>query len=86
VAILELTFSRDALRTLTRMPRNTAATIRSKLQQYAVDPSSLANNVKALKGAGREMRLRVGDWRVIFTEDGRVIAVKRIAPRGSAYD
>jgi mRNA interferase RelE/StbE len=31
------------------------------------------------------MRLRIGDWRVIY-EDGIVLAVERIAPRGSAYD
>jgi mRNA interferase RelE/StbE len=32
------------------------------------------------------MRLRVGDWRVVFTEDGHVLAVIRIAPRGGVYE
>lgn len=31
-------------------------------------------------------RLRVGDWRVIFTEDGTVIAIIKIAPRGGVYE
>jgi len=31
-------------------------------------------------------RLRVGDWRVVFSENGEIIAVIRIAPRGRAYD
>jgi len=61
------------------------ARIRAKIEQYAADPASLANNVKRLRG-GNEMRLRVGDWRVIFREDGVVLAIIRIAPRSEAYD
>ena len=48
---------------------------------YAADPASQAANVKALKGEPGVLRLRVGDWRVVF-EDGAVIAVIRIGPRG----
>ena len=79
-------YSREALRSLRRMPANVAATIRSKMLQYAADPAALANNVAALKGETGILRLRVGDWRVLFSEDGTVISVIRIAPRGSAYD
>ena len=67
------------------MPANTAQRIRAKIEQYAADPASLANNVKRLRG-GKEMRLRIGDWRVVFREDGVVLTVIRIAPRGEAYD
>ncbi len=81
-----ISYSRDAIKTLTRMPANVAALIRSKVEQYAADPSSLANNIKALKGEAGVYRLRVGDWRVIFSETGEVIAIIRIAPRGGAYD
>lgn len=67
------------------MPANTAATIRAKIFQYAEDPGSLANNVVKLQG--REgYRLRVGDWRVVFADDGRVMFVERIGPRGDVYD
>lgn len=82
----EIAYSPDALKTLMRMPVNTAQLIRSKVQQYAADPASLANNVKALKGMPGLLRLRVGDWRVIFRETGEVIAVTKVAPRGGAYD
>jgi len=37
----------------------------SKIEAYAEDPVSQANNVKALKDYGA-IRLRVGDWRVIM--------------------
>lgn len=67
------------------MPSNTAALIRAKIEAYAQDPSSQANNVKPLKG--REgTRLRVGDWRVIMDDQGNVLAVLDIEPRGGVYD
>lgn len=82
----KIAYSREAIRTLRRMPANVAGRIRSKIDQYATEPASLANMVKALKGEAGVFRLRVGDWRIIFTEDGTVVAIIRIAPRGSAYD
>lgn len=82
----EIAYSKDALRTLRKMPTNVASLIRSKIEQYAADPASLSNNVTALKGEPGAYRLRVQDWRVIFSEDGAVVSIIRIAPRGSAYD
>ena len=84
--MVEVSYSKQSLRALRRMPANAAALIRAKVLQYAADPTSLANNVKMLKGLEGVLRLRVGDWRVIFREDGTIIAVIRIAPRGDVYD
>ncbi|MDF1614839.1 type II toxin-antitoxin system RelE family toxin [Desulfurivibrio dismutans] len=81
----KLTYSRDALKTLGRMPADTARLIRSILEQYVAEPASLTNNVKAIKGQQDYLRLRIGDWRVIFSDNGEVIAVIKIAPRGGAY-
>lgn len=73
------------MKTLRRIPANTAALIRAKIEQYADDPSTLAANIRKL--AGREgYRLRVGDWRVIFDDDGHVLAILAIGPRGGVYD
>ena len=82
----QISYSRQATKTLIKMPVNTAKLIRSKIEQYAAAPTSLANNIKALKGGEGLFRLRVGDWRVIFTEDGRILEIIRIAPRGGAYE
>ncbi|HEY5721078.1 MAG TPA: type II toxin-antitoxin system RelE/ParE family toxin [Allosphingosinicella sp.] len=79
-------YSRDAAATLARIDRATSKRIRRKVAQLAIEPGALANNVKALKGGGGLMRLRVGDWRVIYTEDLVVLLVVRVAPRGSAYE
>lgn len=80
-----VTYKPAALKVLRRMPRNEAERIRTKVRQYADDPASQANNVKALKG--REgIRLRVGDWRVIMDDQAEVLDVLKIGPRGGIYD
>ena len=80
----QIVYRPAAVKVLRRMPRTTALRIMGKIEAYAADPSSQANNVKALKG--REgIRLRAGDWRVIM-HDGEVLDVLRIGPRGGVYD
>ncbi|MGQ0660205.1 type II toxin-antitoxin system RelE family toxin [Sphingosinicella sp.] len=81
-----IVYSRDAQRTLRRIDRATSARIREKIALLARDPEALANNIKALKGHAGLLRLRVGDWRVIYTDDLRVLSVVKIASRGSSYE
>ena len=66
------------------MPSNSAGRIIAKIEAYAADPSSQQNNIKALKGANL-IRLRVGDWRVIM-QDGVVLNIVNIGPRGGIYE
>lgn len=81
----QISYTKAAIRVLRRMPENTAKLIRTKIEAYATDPASQANNVKSLKG--REgIRLRVGDWRVIMDDQGNVLAVLEIGSRGGIYD
>ena len=78
-----LRFSADAAKSL-RRHANMAPRIRAKLAEYAADPAALANNVTPLVGVEAK-RLRVGDFRVIFTEDENEILVLAIGPRGDIY-
>lgn len=73
-----------ARKTLRRMPANTANRILEKIAAYAANPQSQANNVTALHGRPG-IRLRVGDWRVIM-EDGEVLEVLQVGPRGGIYE
>ena len=45
-----------------------------------------AGDIKPLRGSNSLYRLRVGQWRIIFSypEDGALL-VSKIAPRGEAY-
>jgi len=80
-----ISYTKQALKALRRMPADTAQRIIAKIEQYAQEPETQANNVRALKG--REgIRLRVGDWRVIMNDDGVVLAVLEIGPRGRVYE
>jgi mRNA-degrading endonuclease RelE of RelBE toxin-antitoxin system/DNA-binding Xre family transcriptional regulator len=80
--VKQVTYTKAARKVLFSLPRPTQQRIRDKVEQYAADPSSLANNVKALKGS-KYFRLRVGDWRVIMDDQGLVVEVVEVGPRGS---
>ena len=81
----QVSYTKAAIKVLRRMPANTATLIRTKIKAYAQGSSAQANNMKPLKG--REgIRLRVGDWRVIMDDQGNVLAVLDIGPRGGIYD
>jgi mRNA interferase RelE/StbE len=83
--VKNVTYSKSAIKSLRRIPAKTAKNIVDKIDQYAADPAVQANNVARLQG--REgYRLRIGDWRVIFDEDDRIIAVLAIGPRGGIYE
>jgi mRNA interferase RelE/StbE len=73
-----------AVRKLARIPRNEADRIRRKIYQYAAEPAALKGNVRKLQGRAG-FRLRVGDWRVIFDENGDVLDILEIDSRGSIY-
>jgi mRNA interferase RelE/StbE len=79
-----IVYSRTAATAL-RRHANRAKLLRAKIAQYAEDASSQANNVKPLAGVDAK-RLRVGDFRVIFTETNDTITVLDVGPRGGIYE
>ena len=81
----EVVYSKTAQKALMRMPRNWAIRIRDKVNAYATDPVSQANNVKTLQGTDGMLKLRVGDWRVVMC-DGVVLEILDIKARGSAKE
>jgi len=83
----QIIYSRQAFRDLRSIPNRTAQQIRAKLELYAEHPEAMANNVKAMQGQRFRglLRLRVGEWRVMFTESGEVIAIQRVGRRSEIY-
>lgn len=80
----QIAYSKSAIKMLRSIPADQSKRIRSKIEQYAADPASIANNVKKLTGSSY-IRLRVGNWRVIMDDQGLVLDVLNIGPRGSIY-
>jgi len=84
--VYTIAYTKEAAKSLQRMPSNMAQLIREKLETIAADP--YANHPNAKKLQGREgYRLRVGDWRVIYKiqNDQLIIVVLKIAARGEIY-
>ena len=77
-------YTRAAARAL-RKYGNMASRITAKLEGYAGNPDALANVVTEMVGKDY-MRLRVGDFRVLFRETATEITVLDIGPRGGIYD
>ncbi len=68
-----------------RKHRTDAPRIVRKIEAYAAEPASLANNVAALAGSSA-FRLRVAAFQIIFEETESEIIVTKIGPRGSVYE
>jgi len=77
-------YTGSALRDLKRHG-NVAERIRKAISEYAVDPQAHTNNVTQLVGSPT-LRMRVGDFRVIFESADTQVTVVKIAPRGNVYD
>ncbi len=79
-------FAKQAQRSLQKAPKDTAASMRRKLELIAKDPYAQHSNVEKLQ-ARPGYRLRVGDWRVIYEirNEELIILVLKIAPRGEVY-
>ncbi|MEJ0093383.1 MAG: type II toxin-antitoxin system RelE/ParE family toxin [Methylocella sp.] len=76
-----VSFTRAAAADL-RVHRSDANRIVAKIERYA---QTGAGDVKQLVGS-TGLRLRVGDFRVIFEETEAEIIVTKIGPRGDVYD
>ena len=84
--MFSIEYSKAARKALKAMPRTTSRLIMEKVEALSADPMAPNNNVKKLTNHPG-YRLRIGDWRVIYTiqEQALLIAVIRIAPRGDVY-
>jgi mRNA interferase RelE/StbE len=72
----KIIFTKEAARSLQKMPRNVAMLIREKLEAIAANP--YADHPNANKLQGRDgYQLRVGVWRVLYEilDDKLVILV-----------
>ena len=81
-----INITKSAMRQINRMPSNTKQIVIRKIQQVATNPHAPNNNIKALRRSGI-LRLRISDWRVVYTIDSesRTMTVINKLPRARAY-
>lgn len=77
-----IVFTLAALHRWTRLSPTVRARLRTRLETFAATGQG---DIKALKGRSG-MRLRVGNWRVIFYVDGDTIVVVAAGHRRDVYD
>lgn len=82
--MLQITYSPQARKSLRHMQPKTGRRILDQMEKVAECPDRRDLDIKKLEGRNG-YRLRVGDWRVIYTVGGLVLAVERIGPRGDVY-
>jgi len=80
--VKEVEFTSAAVRQWRKLPATTRAQIDLKLKAFA---ETGIGDVKALKGAAG-MRLRSGDWRVLFTMKANTITIHAVGHRRDIYD
>ncbi len=78
----DVQFTSAAIRQWRKLTAATRAQIDAKLRVFA---ESGVGDVKALKGAPG-LRLRAGDWRVLFTVKGDTITIHAVGHRREIYD
>jgi mRNA interferase RelE/StbE len=81
----EVRYAALALKQLRKLPTADAKRILAKVDLLATNPAALTNQIKKLQGVDA-LRLRVGDYRVIYTDDGVVLLVIKVGQRGGVYD
>jgi mRNA interferase RelE/StbE len=79
----ELKFKAEAVRDLEKMSPDIASRVLRKIERMR---NNLAGDVKRLVHYMPGMRLRVGDWRVLFSVEDDIILVWRVVHRSDAYE
>jgi mRNA interferase RelE/StbE len=80
--VKEIEFTSAAVRQWRKLTATTRGQIDLKLKAFA---ESGVGDVKALKGTAG-MRLRSGDWRVLFTIRANTITIHAVGHRRDIYD
>ena len=77
-AFVEIRYSKQAIKFLTKQEESIRIRIKHAIMKLPT------GDVKKLTGQPY-YRLRVGDFRVLFTRDGHIIEVSKIDNRGQVY-
>jgi mRNA interferase RelE/StbE len=80
--VKRILFSQPASADVRCLDRETAMRIFTALHRFA---ETGEGDAKRLKGEATELRLRVGDYRVRFTEESETLHILRVLHRKEAY-
>ena len=81
---MQVIYTENAEKDLQKIGHVAKTKIEDKVLEYAANPAAFRNKVKRLVGEDL-LRLRVGDYRVLFTEDGIILNVIKVGHRREIY-
>ena len=77
---MEISYSKAAVKVINGLDRPTKQRMKAAIEKLP------EGDVKPLRGSKGTFRLRVGDWRILFScPDYDTILIEKIAPRGEVY-
>jgi mRNA interferase RelE/StbE len=79
----QIEYGDSALHDLDRLPARERAQILRKIERLE---HGLHGNIKRLHDAETAYRLRMGDYRILFDVEDRVIIIRKIGNRRDIYD
>ena len=77
---MRIEYARAAVKVINSMDRPTKQRIKAGIEKRP------AGDIKPYKGSPGTYRLRVGDWRILFSyPEEDTILIEKIGPRGGVY-
>ena len=76
---MDIRYLRQAKRAIERLDGPTKQRIRQGINKLP------EGDIKRLKGHTNLYRLRIGEWRILFTMAASQITIEDVLPRGDAY-
>lgn len=77
--MVQIEYSREAIKHINQLEKQMKKRIKQAIEKL---PSG---DVRKLVGYKSDYRLRVGDYRVLFSREFDTIIIKDVLPRGKAY-
>ena len=83
---MNINYTKPALKALRKLPPAISRQIREAIDKLAIDPIN-AKGSKKLQGTNDLYRIRIRQWRVIYTieHDVLTITIVKIGSRGDVY-
>ncbi len=77
---MEIRYAKTAVKVINGMDRPTKQRIKAAIEKIP------AGDIRPYKGSPGTYRLRVGDWRILFSyPEHDIILIEKIGPRGEVY-
>ena len=86
MSVYKIEYTADSTKELKRIPKKNVAKIIARIELLAADPFPQGN--KKIKGKLKLWRIRIGDYRVIYSVEHKklIIEIIRVRHRKDVYD